>query len=109
VHIYIYRERERELIGFRTSSIGRILKSEDKNGYHQGFIDSVINPEVNSRPKTEEKPLASVYIPYVKGVSENLIVFISGPSHLSYLGLKSKSIKCDKYFDLFTLTCFDQA
>jgi hypothetical protein len=39
----------------------------------------------------------------------NLIVFISGPSHLSYLGLKSRSIKCDKYVALFTLTCFDQA
>jgi hypothetical protein len=38
-----------------------------------------------------------------------LIVFISGPSHLSYLGLKLRSIKRDKYFDLFTLTCFDQA
>jgi hypothetical protein len=25
-----------------------------------------------------------------------LIVFISGPSHLSYLGLKLRSIKCDK-------------
>jgi hypothetical protein len=40
------------------------------NGYPQGFIDSVINPKGSSRPKTEDKPLGSVYIPYVKGVSE---------------------------------------
>jgi hypothetical protein len=40
------------------------------NGYPQGFIDSVINSEGSSRPKQEEKPLGSVYIPYVKGVSE---------------------------------------
>jgi hypothetical protein len=29
--------------------------------------------------------------------------------YLNFLGLKWISIKCDKYFDLFTLTCFDQA
>jgi hypothetical protein len=40
------------------------------NGYPQGFIDSVINPKGTRHPKTEEKPLGSVYIPYVKGVSE---------------------------------------
>jgi hypothetical protein len=41
------------------------------NGYPQGFIDSVMNPKGSSHPKTEEKPLDSVYsyIPYVKGVS----------------------------------------
>jgi hypothetical protein len=40
------------------------------NGYPQGFIDSVINSKGSSRPKTEEKPLDSLYIPYVKGISE---------------------------------------
>jgi hypothetical protein len=36
----------------------------------QCFIDSVINSKGSSHPSTEEKPLGSVYIPYVKGVSE---------------------------------------
>ncbi|PNF31038.1 hypothetical protein B7P43_G17855, partial [Cryptotermes secundus] len=40
------------------------------NGYPKGFIDSVINSKGSSRPKKEESPLCSVYIPYVKGVSE---------------------------------------
>jgi hypothetical protein len=40
------------------------------NGHPQGFIDSVINPKGSSHPKTKEKPLGSVHIPYVKGVSE---------------------------------------
>jgi hypothetical protein len=40
------------------------------NGCPQSFIDSVINSKGSSRLKTEEKPLGSVYIPYVKGVSE---------------------------------------
>jgi hypothetical protein len=40
------------------------------NGYPQGFIDSVINSKGSSHPNTEEKPLGSVYIPHVKGVSE---------------------------------------
>jgi hypothetical protein len=34
------------------------------NGYPQGFIDSVIKSKGSSRPKSEEKPLSSVYIPY---------------------------------------------
>jgi hypothetical protein len=40
------------------------------SGYPQGFIDPVINFKGSSRPSEEEKPLGSVYIPYVKGISE---------------------------------------
>jgi hypothetical protein len=40
------------------------------NEYPQGFIDSVINSNGRSFPNKEEKPLGSVYIPCVKGVSE---------------------------------------
>jgi hypothetical protein len=42
------------------------------NSYSQGFIDSVINSKGTIQPNKEEKPLGSVYIPYVKGVSEKL-------------------------------------
>jgi hypothetical protein len=34
------------------------------------FIDSVINSKGRIRMNEEQKPLSSVYIPYVKGVSE---------------------------------------
>jgi hypothetical protein len=40
------------------------------NGYPQGLIDSVINSKDSSRQNKEQKPLGSVYIPHVKGVSE---------------------------------------
>jgi hypothetical protein len=40
--------------------------------YPQGFIDSVINSKGGSHPNKEEKPLGSVYISYVKGVSEKV-------------------------------------
>jgi hypothetical protein len=40
------------------------------NRYPQGFIDSVINSKGSSCPNKEEKPLGSVYSPYVQGVSE---------------------------------------
>jgi hypothetical protein len=40
------------------------------NGYPHGFIDSAINFKGSSRLNEEQKPLGSVYIPYVKGVSE---------------------------------------
>jgi hypothetical protein len=50
-----------------TSKLKRDLQL---SGYPQGFIDSVINSKGSSYPNTEERPLGSVYIPYVKGVSE---------------------------------------
>ena len=40
------------------------------SAYPQGSIDSVINSKVSSRPNKEKQPLGSVYIPYVKRVSE---------------------------------------
>jgi hypothetical protein len=40
------------------------------NGYSQGFIDLVINSRCSSHLNKEQKPMGSVYIPYVKGVSE---------------------------------------
>jgi hypothetical protein len=42
------------------------------NGYPRGFNNSVINSKGSSTPSKEVKPLSSVYIPYVKGVSEKL-------------------------------------
>jgi hypothetical protein len=48
-----------------------LLQSLSKlNVYPQGFIDSVINSKGSSHLNKEQKPLGSVYIPYVKGVSE---------------------------------------
>jgi hypothetical protein len=40
------------------------------NGYPQGFIDSVINSKDSSRLNEKQKPLGSVFILYVKSVSE---------------------------------------
>jgi hypothetical protein len=41
------------------------------SGYPQGFIDSVIRFKGSSRQKKmEEKPVGTVYRPYVKGISE---------------------------------------
>jgi hypothetical protein len=40
------------------------------NGHPQGFIYSVINSKDSSHLNKEQKPLGSVYIPNVKGVSE---------------------------------------
>jgi hypothetical protein len=40
------------------------------SGYPQGFINSVVRSMGSNRQKKEEKPLGSVYIPYVKGVSD---------------------------------------
>jgi hypothetical protein len=42
------------------------------NDYPQGFIDSVIDSKGSGRLNEEQKPLRSVYIPYVKGTSEKL-------------------------------------
>jgi hypothetical protein len=47
------------------------LKSDVQlNGYPQGFIDLVINSKGSGRLNKEQKPLDSVHVPYVKGVSE---------------------------------------
>jgi hypothetical protein len=49
-----------------------ILRSDlQLNGYPQGFIHSVTNSKGSSCPNKDEKPLGSVYIPHVKGVSED--------------------------------------
>jgi hypothetical protein len=40
------------------------------SGYRQGFINSIINSRGSSHLNKEQKPLGSVYIPHVKGVSE---------------------------------------
>ncbi|PNF31066.1 hypothetical protein B7P43_G17441 [Cryptotermes secundus] len=40
------------------------------NSYPKGFIHSVINSKGSRRPKKEKNPQCSVYIPYMKGVSE---------------------------------------
>jgi hypothetical protein len=58
---------ERQDLVKEISSVRRDLQL---NGYRQGFIDSVINSKGCSRLTEERKPLGSVYIPYVKGVSE---------------------------------------
>jgi hypothetical protein len=39
-------------------------------GYPQGFIDSVVKSKGSSRLSEEQKPLGSVYIPYIKSVLE---------------------------------------
>jgi hypothetical protein len=40
--------------------------------YHQAFIHSVIHSNSSSQLDKEGKPLNSVYITFVKGISENL-------------------------------------
>jgi hypothetical protein len=40
--------------------------------YPQDFIDSRIHSKGSNSPNKQEKPLGSVYIPYVKGVSKKL-------------------------------------
>jgi hypothetical protein len=43
---------------------------EGLNSYPQGFIDSFINSKGSRRLNKEQKALGSVYVPYVKSVSE---------------------------------------
>jgi hypothetical protein len=50
--------------------IGSLRHDLQLSGYPQGFIDSVINSKDSSHLNKEEKPLGSLCIPYVKGVSE---------------------------------------
>jgi hypothetical protein len=59
--------QERQDLFNKISSLRRDLQL---NGYPQGFIVSVINSKGSSHRNKAEKPLGSVYIPYVKGDSE---------------------------------------
>jgi hypothetical protein len=55
--------------GYPKQFIDSVLKSR-RNGYPKQFIDSVLKSRSSSRLEKEEKPLGSVFIPYVKGISE---------------------------------------
>jgi hypothetical protein len=59
--------QERQDLFNEISSLGCDLQL---NSYPQVFIDSVVNSNGSSQPKKVEKPQGSVYIPYVKDVSE---------------------------------------
>jgi hypothetical protein len=51
--------------------VNNLRRDLQLSGYSQGFIDSIIRSKGSSRQKKkEEKPLGTVYIPYVKGISE---------------------------------------
>jgi hypothetical protein len=50
--------------------ISSLRRDFQLNGYPQSVIDSAIKSKSSSRLNKEEMPLGSVYIPYVKGVSE---------------------------------------
>jgi hypothetical protein len=52
------------------NEIGNLGRDLQFSGYLQGFSDSAIRSKGSSRPKKEEKPLGSVYIPHVKGISK---------------------------------------
>jgi hypothetical protein len=61
--------QEREDLDYEISSFRCNLQL---NGYHQSFIDSDINLKGSSIPKKQVRSLGSVYISYVKGISEKL-------------------------------------
>jgi hypothetical protein len=50
--------------------VNNLRRDLQLSGYPQGFINSVARSKGSSRQKKEDKPLGSVYIPYVKDVSE---------------------------------------
>jgi predicted GIY-YIG superfamily endonuclease len=50
--------------------VNNLRRDLQLSGYPQGFINSVVRSKGSSHQKNEEKPLGSMYIPYVKGVSE---------------------------------------
>jgi hypothetical protein len=52
------------------NELSNLKRDLQLNGYPQGFINSAINSKGSSHLNTEGKPLGSVYIPHVKGVSE---------------------------------------
>jgi hypothetical protein len=54
------------------NEISNLRRGLRLNGYPQVFTDSVFNSKGSCRPNKEEKPLGSVYIRYLKGVSEKL-------------------------------------
>jgi hypothetical protein len=51
------------------NEISNLRSDLQLNGYPQGFIDSIINSKGSGCLNKEEKPLGSVYIPYMKVVS----------------------------------------
>jgi hypothetical protein len=59
--------QERQDLFNEISSLKRDLQL---NGYTQGFTGSVINSKASCHLNKEQEPLGSVYVPYVKGVSE---------------------------------------
>jgi hypothetical protein len=52
--------------------IGKLRHGFQFSGYPQAFIVSVINSKGSTHPNKKEMPISSVYIPYVKGISEKL-------------------------------------
>jgi hypothetical protein len=52
--------------------ISSLTRDLQLSGYPQDFTDSVFNSKGSRRLNKEQKPLTSVYIVYVKGVSEKL-------------------------------------
>jgi hypothetical protein len=52
------------------NEFGNLRHDLELNGYLQGFNDSVSNSKGISHLNKEEKPLGSVYISYVKSVTE---------------------------------------
>jgi hypothetical protein len=59
--------QERQDLVKETSSLRSDLQL---SSYTKGFIDSVIYSKGNSRLNKKQKPMGSVYIPYVNGVSK---------------------------------------
>jgi hypothetical protein len=58
------------LTNLRQDPFSSPRRSLQLNGLTQGFIDSVVNSKASSHPSKEEESLGSVYVPYVKAVSE---------------------------------------
>jgi hypothetical protein len=54
------------------SEINTLKRDLQLNAYSEGFINSVIRSKDRRHQKEEDKPLGTIYIPYVKGVSEKL-------------------------------------
>jgi hypothetical protein len=52
------------------NEISSLRRDLQLSSYPEGFFDSIINSKGSSRLNKEQKPRGSVYISYVKGVSE---------------------------------------